>query len=91
VEFFSVVLRRDPANLYAANGLGICLAQYGRLTEAKEAFLDVYAAAIEQAQHMTGDKKNAFLDVSINLAILYLEEGNHNAAIEMVHIFFFLT
>ena len=41
VEFFDKVLRLDGYNVIGATGAGICLAEMGKYTEAKEIFTQV--------------------------------------------------
>ncbi|GBF96613.1 hypothetical protein Rsub_09359 [Raphidocelis subcapitata] len=46
------VLKAQPSNAFAANGLGVCLAEGGHLDAAREAFLAVQQAAVSSAGFM---------------------------------------
>lgn len=59
------MLRLDPSNIYAANGVGAVLAQKGYLEYAKDIFTDVHEAT---AAEISG----GLADVWINLAHVFL-------------------
>ncbi|OZJ04482.1 hypothetical protein BZG36_02674 [Bifiguratus adelaidae] len=69
VEFYDKVLRKDPNNVFAANGIAIAIAQKGMLQEAKDYFSQIREAA---------GKVPA---VSVNLAHIYTELGQYRHAI----------
>lgn len=75
-DFYWKVLQMDPSNIYAANGIGAVFAERGKLNEAKEFFIQVREA--------TGDVP----DVWVNLAHVYLAQGQHINAIKMVETSF---
>jgi RNA polymerase-associated protein CTR9 len=70
-SLYKQVLRADPKNLYAANGIGAVLAQKGYLREAR----DITA----QVREATADVP----DVWLNLAHLYVEQNQYTSAIQM--------
>jgi len=65
------VLLKNPANIYAANGLGIILAERGELNEAKDFFIKVREATTTMP------------DVWLNLGHVYLAQGEFVNAIKM--------
>eukprot|EP01135_Chromosphaera_perkinsii_P005243 Nk52_evm12s327 gene=Nk52_evmTU12s327 len=71
IDFFSRVLKYDPKNLYAANGIGAVLAERGHFKEAKEIFQQVR------------ENTSAMPNVWINLAHVYVEVGQYVNAIKM--------
>jgi RNA polymerase-associated protein CTR9 len=68
------VMKRFPQNVYAANGLGMVLAEQGRLDAAKAAF----KAIREADQHA--------LNVAINLAHTHAATGDHTDALQLYHV-----
>jgi hypothetical protein len=64
------VISREPTNLYAANALGIMLAQTGKLSEARDFFTQVGL----------GLGNEQLIDVKINLANVYFEQGQYSLA-----------
>jgi RNA polymerase-associated protein CTR9 len=70
-EWFCSVLKHDPHNVYAANGLGAVLAKEQFALEAKEAFAQVREAR--------GD----IPDVWVNLAHVYVAQQQYALAIKM--------
>ena len=72
LEYFHKALTLDQRNVYAANGLGVVLAEKGHFNQAKEIFIKVREA--------TGE----FPDAWANLAHIYSEMGNHTNAIKLV-------
>jgi RNA polymerase-associated protein CTR9 len=65
------VLLKNPANMYAANGLGIILAERNELNEAKDFFIKVREATTTMP------------DVWLNLGHVYLAQGEFVNAIKM--------
>ncbi|KAJ1973344.1 protein required for normal CLN1 and CLN2 G1 cyclin expression [Dimargaris xerosporica] len=70
IEFFDTVLTRDPKNLYAAQGVGIALAERGAYSDAGVVFNHVREAC--------GD---ALPMVSLNLGHVAMEQGLYRNAI----------
>eukprot|EP00027_Filamoeba_sp_ATCC50430_P019560 CAMPEP_0168540906 /NCGR_PEP_ID=MMETSP0413-20121227/529_1 /TAXON_ID=136452 /ORGANISM="Filamoeba nolandi, Strain NC-AS-23-1" /LENGTH=835 /DNA_ID=CAMNT_0008570677 /DNA_START=98 /DNA_END=2605 /DNA_ORIENTATION=+ len=70
-DFYWKVLQMDNSNIYAANGVAICCAERGKLNEAKDFFVQVREATAD------------FSDVWVNLANVYLVQGQHVNAIKM--------
>jgi RNA polymerase-associated protein CTR9 len=71
-NFFHQVVSADPSNAYAANGLGMVLAEKAMLDQAK----DVFARVREVSAEVVGD-------VWINLAHVYLAQNKHSEAIRL--------
>ncbi|KAI8977189.1 hypothetical protein BDF20DRAFT_873493 [Mycotypha africana] len=71
VNFYIQALRRDPTNVYAANGLAIVLADNGHVDEAQDLFTQVREADVKNP--------NAW----VNLAHIYVEMKQYNQAIVM--------
>ncbi|KAI9351738.1 hypothetical protein DFJ73DRAFT_830705 [Zopfochytrium polystomum] len=69
LEFFDKALRSDGRNVYAATGVGICLAELGKYSEAKEVFTQVQEGTM------------AMPTISINLAHVLVEIGQHRPAL----------
>lgn len=72
VNFYSQALRRDPYNVYAANGLAITIAENGHLEQASDLFNQVREAAVNNA------------NVWVNLAHVSVELKQYRKAIVMV-------
>ena len=72
LALYKTVLRSDPKNIWAANGIGAVLAHKGYIIEAR----DVFA----QVRESTAD----FADVWLNIAHIYVEQKQYVAAIQMV-------
>eukprot|EP00005_Dracoamoeba_jomungandri_P008714 CAMPEP_0174270756 /NCGR_PEP_ID=MMETSP0439-20130205/45618_1 /TAXON_ID=0 /ORGANISM="Stereomyxa ramosa, Strain Chinc5" /LENGTH=1018 /DNA_ID=CAMNT_0015360281 /DNA_START=21 /DNA_END=3074 /DNA_ORIENTATION=+ len=70
-KYYWQVIRQDPTNIYAANGLGIILAEKSYLAQAKEFFIKVREATSDMP------------DVWVNLAHIYLSQGQFVNAIKM--------
>lgn len=70
-DFYKNVLKLDPHNLYAANGIGCVLAAQGKLLEAKDVFIQVREASTD------------IPDPWINLAHIYCEQGLYVNAIKL--------
>lgn len=75
-ELFHKVLSQKPNNMYAANGIGITLAEKGQFDIAKEIFTQVQEAA-------AGNITVEIPDVWINLAHVYLAQGQFGLAVKM--------
>ncbi|CAO2823169.1 unnamed protein product [Amaranthus hypochondriacus] len=75
-EIYSNVLKKCTANLYAANGLGMILAEKGQFDVSKEIFTQVQEAG-------SGTIFSQMPDVWINLAHVYFAQGNHTLALKM--------
>lgn len=71
LAMYKTVLRSDPKNIWAANGIGAVLAHKGYIIEAR----DVFA----QVRESTAD----FPDVWLNIAHIYVEQKQYVAAIQM--------
>lgn len=71
------VLTAEPRNVYAANGLGVVLAERGSLDAARDTFSMVQEAAAASGGFVK------LPDVWINLANLYLAKQNYASAIQM--------
>ncbi|XP_066276427.1 RNA polymerase-associated protein CTR9 homolog isoform X1 [Branchiostoma lanceolatum] len=71
LAMYKQVLRNDPKNLYAANGIGAVLAQKNCIREARDVFAQVREA--------TADMR----DVWLNLAHIYVEQRQYVSAIQM--------
>ncbi|PWA79171.1 binding protein [Artemisia annua] len=76
-ELYTKVLVEHPANMYAANGAGVVLAEKGQFDVAKELFTQVQEAA-------SGSVFVQMPDVWINLAHVHFAQGNFPLAIKMV-------
>ncbi len=76
IKFFMKVLEQDPTNIYATNGIGMILAEKSHYNEAKDFFAQVRQATSEMP------------DVWVNLAHIYVLQGNYVNAIKMVFYFF---
>lgn len=72
VNFYSQALRRDPTNVYAANGLSITIAENNHVEEARDLFNQVRESAVNNAS------------VWVNLAHCYVELNQYKQAIVMV-------
>ncbi|GKC59160.1 protein CTR9, partial [Tanacetum coccineum] len=75
-ELYTMVLVEHPANMYAANGAGVVLAEKGQFDVAKELFTQVQEAA-------SGSVFVQIPDVWINLAHVHFAQGNFPLAIKM--------
>lgn len=67
------MLRNDPKNIWAANGIGAVLAHKGCVNEARDIFAQVREATAE------------FCDVWLNIAHIYVEQKQFVSAIQMVN------
>lgn len=72
VNFYSQALRRDPNNVYAANGLAITIAENDHVEQARDLFTQVREAAVSNSS------------VWANLAHVYVELKQYKQAIVMV-------
>uniref|UniRef100_UPI00398F3FBF LOW QUALITY PROTEIN: RNA polymerase-associated protein CTR9 homolog n=1 Tax=Pristiophorus japonicus TaxID=55135 RepID=UPI00398F3FBF len=71
LAIYKQVLRNDPKNLYAANGIGAVLAHKGYVREARDVFAQVREATAEIS------------DVWLNLAHIYVEQKQYISAVQM--------
>uniref|UniRef100_A0A8C4RVF5 RNA polymerase-associated protein CTR9 homolog n=1 Tax=Erpetoichthys calabaricus TaxID=27687 RepID=A0A8C4RVF5_ERPCA len=71
LAIYKQVLRNDPKNLYAANGIGAVLAHKGYFREARDVFAQVREATAEIS------------DVWLNLAHIYVEQKQYISAVQM--------
>ncbi|XP_050262999.1 protein CTR9 homolog [Quercus robur] len=75
-ELYTRVLLQHPANLYAADGAGVVLAEKGHFDVSKDIFTQVQEAA-------SGNIFVQMPDVWINLAHVYFAQGNFSLAVKM--------
>lgn len=75
INIYKAVLRADPKNIWAANGIGCILAHKGCINEARDVFAQVREATAE------------FSDVWLNIAHVYVEQKQYVSAIQMVSRF----
>nr|CAD7205973.1 unnamed protein product [Timema douglasi] len=68
---YKQVLRNDPRNIWAANGIGAVLSHKGCVNEARDIFAQVREATAE------------FCDVWLNIAHIYVEQKQFVSAIQM--------
>ncbi|GAB6031101.1 protein required for normal CLN1 and CLN2 G1 cyclin expression [Chamberlinius hualienensis] len=68
---YKQVLRNDPRNIWAANGIGSVLAHKGYINEARDIFAQVREATAD------------FSDVWLNIAHIYVELKQYVSAIQM--------
>ncbi|XP_074765244.1 LOW QUALITY PROTEIN: RNA polymerase-associated protein CTR9 homolog [Athene noctua] len=71
LAIYKQVLRSDPTNVYAADGIGAVLAHKGYFREAREVFT--------QMREATAD----ISDVWLNLAHIYVEQKQYISAVQM--------
>uniref|UniRef100_A0A0K2UHC9 Uncharacterized protein n=1 Tax=Lepeophtheirus salmonis TaxID=72036 RepID=A0A0K2UHC9_LEPSM len=71
LTMYKQVLRSDPKNIWATNGIGAVLAHKGYINEARVIFAEVREATAD------------FCDVWMNIAHIYVEQNQHVAAIQM--------
>ncbi|XP_062433607.1 RNA polymerase-associated protein CTR9 homolog isoform X2 [Rhea pennata] len=71
LAIYKQVLRNDPKNLYAANGIGAVLAHKGYFREARDVFAQVREATADIS------------DVWLNLAHIYVEQKQYISAVQM--------
>lgn len=71
LKTFTEVLRIDPKNIWAANGVGAVLAHRGYYIEARDIFAQVREATAD------------FSDVWLNIAHIYVEQKQYISAIQM--------
>lgn len=72
VNFYSQALRRDPTNVYAANGLAITIAENGHIEQARDLFNQVRESNVGNSS------------VWVNLAHIFIELKQYRQAIVMV-------
>ncbi|XP_037949839.1 RNA polymerase-associated protein CTR9 homolog [Teleopsis dalmanni] len=71
LSIYKQVLRNDPRNIWATNGIGAVLAHKGCIIEARDIFAQVREATAE------------FSDVWLNIAHIYVEQKQYISAIQM--------
>ena len=71
LNMYKTVLKNDPRNIWAANGVGAVLAHKGFIQEAREIFASVRESTAE------------FCDVWLNIAHIYVEQKQFISAIQM--------
>ncbi|ORE11726.1 TPR-like protein [Rhizopus microsporus var. microsporus] len=71
VNFYSQALRRDPTNVYAANGLAITIAENGHIEQARDLFNQVRESNVGNSS------------VWVNLAHIFVELKQYRQAIVM--------
>ncbi|KAK6641359.1 protein required for normal CLN1 and CLN2 G1 cyclin expression [Polyplax serrata] len=71
LAMYKQVLRNDPRNIWAANGIGAVLAHKGAINEARDVFAQVREATAD------------FCDVWLNIAHIYVEQKQYISAIQM--------
>ncbi|XP_043475768.1 RNA polymerase-associated protein CTR9 homolog [Leptopilina heterotoma] len=71
LAMYKQVLRTDPKNIWAANGIGAVLAHKGCINEARDIFAQVREATAD------------FCDVWLNIAHIYVEQKQYVSAIQM--------
>ncbi|KAH0812155.1 hypothetical protein GEV33_010635 [Tenebrio molitor] len=71
LSMFKQVLKIDPKNIWAANGIGAVLAHKGAVNEARDIFAQVREATAD------------FCDVWLNIAHVYVEQKQFVSAIQM--------
>ncbi|KAG0578736.1 hypothetical protein KC19_4G046400 [Ceratodon purpureus] len=75
-DLYQKVLGLQPNNMYAANGIGVVLAEKGMFDISKDIFTQVQEAA-------TGNLAVDMPDVWINLGHIYLAQGHFGLAVKM--------
>lgn len=71
LSIFKQVLRNDPKNIWATNGIGAVLAHKGCINEARDIFAQVREATAD------------FCDVWLNIAHIYVEQKQYVSGIQM--------
>ncbi|CAG7835863.1 unnamed protein product [Allacma fusca] len=71
ISIYRQVLRNDPKNIWAANGIGAILAHKGSFNEARDVFAQVREATAD------------FSDVWLNIAHIYVEQKQYVSAVQM--------
>ncbi|XP_060857388.1 RNA polymerase-associated protein CTR9 homolog [Metopolophium dirhodum] len=71
LNFFTKVLKNDPRNIWAANGIGCVMAHKHCIIEASDIFAQVREATAD------------FCDVWLNIAHIYMEQNQYISAIQM--------
>lgn len=72
LNLYKQVLKIDPKNIFAANGVGSVLAHKNAVNEARDIFAQVREATAD------------FSDVWLNIAHVYVEQKQFVSAIQMV-------
>ncbi|XP_018008895.1 RNA polymerase-associated protein CTR9 homolog isoform X3 [Hyalella azteca] len=71
LAMYKQVLKTDPKNIWAANGIGAVLAHKGHINEARDIFAQVREATAD------------FSDVWMNIGHIYVEQKQYISAIQM--------
>jgi len=71
LQMYKKVLKDDPKNIFAANGIGAVLAHQGHVREARDIFAQVREATADVC------------DVWVNLAHVYMEQRQYLSAVQM--------
>ncbi|XP_029341274.1 RNA polymerase-associated protein CTR9 homolog [Acyrthosiphon pisum] len=71
LHFFTKVLKNDPSNIWAANGIGCVMAHRNYINEARDIF--------DQVREATTD----FCDVWLNIAHIHMEQKMYISAIQI--------
>ena len=79
-RFYQKALTQQPNNMYAANGIGIVLAERGLFKDAKDIFKQVQEAAVTGTLQAVNSIQ---ADVWINLGHTYLAQGQFALAVKM--------
>lgn len=74
MSFFTQALKREPTNIYAANGLAIVMAENGHLDFARDLFQRVREAT------------STFPSIWVNLAHFLVETKHYADAVVMVRL-----
>eukprot|EP00798_Chlamydomonas_sp_ICE-L_P008150 gene8150-1403_t len=75
MDEYSKVLRAEPSNVFAANGLGAVMAEMGRLEEARDIFTDVQVLSSGGVVAELGgceEARDILIDVQVSCVPLYL-------------------
>jgi len=71
-DYYKGILKKDPTNTYAANGMATVLAERGEIFKAKEAF--------NRVREVSSD---SIADALLNLGHIYLAQKKHPEALQM--------
>lgn len=77
LNIYREVLRQQPDNIYAVNGLGTCLAELGQMAAAKQAFDEVIRASAKTRGFMR------LPETYVNLGNLWLARQQYSDALTM--------
>merc|ERR550532_3458493 len=71
LSMYKAVMRNDPRNIWAANGIGCVLAHKNNINEARDVFAQVREATAD------------LCDVWLNIAHIYVEQRQYVSAVQM--------